>query len=86
MKKWIDFYNEIQEIGDHLKHTRAAFIHIPFDERRGLEGQRDELAQECGYYLTGIGLAMPPPTWIHDADDERTWASSPNFIYNHLRK
>ena len=90
IKEWRRMYYKIKELGHMLQQSRVdadgnpAPYPLPREERLDLESQIDNLMKKNDRYLDACGKKCPPPLWIYNAQDKRTWVSHESFKYTHF--
>lgn len=90
IKEWRKMYHKIKELSHTLKQSKVdadgnpAPYPLSREERLQLEADIENLMKKNDRYLDACGMRMPPPLWIYNNKDERTWMSHESFKYSHL--
>lgn len=78
---WRAVYDRAHELGGHLKKCRDDHVKIKQSDQDYIESEIKTLIENITLYMDRNGVRMPSPLWIFNVKDERTWKSSPKFIY-----
>lgn len=78
---WRAVYDRVHELGGHLKKCRDDNIKLKQGEQDHIESEIKTMIENITLYMDKCGVKIPSPLWIYIIKDERTWKSSPKFIY-----